>query len=415
MDKFIDLGQVSSFDNDSISVSQLNKLAKTLLENNMPIFWVKGEVSGLKTYNHAYFDLKDESGKISCVIFARTLAMADFKLENGQQIEVRGRVTIYQANGSYQINVERIRKLGLGDLWEAYQRLITKLTSEGLFDKRYKKPLPVFPKTIGLITSKEGAVIRDVITTLKRRMPNITIIVYHTLVQGTEAGMQIAKTIRIANSRNEVDVLIVCRGGGSINDLWAFNEEVVAREVFASHIPIISAVGHETDTTIIDFVSDLRAPTPTAAAELVAKSREEWTSLIHKLKSEIDNQMELIINNYTQRIDLYLAKLKALSPQNRLKERNNLVDSLNKRLGGTFKQLLKNRQNSLTNIIREMELLNPSNVLSRGYAIVRNKKGHVVFGSKDVTNNERVTILLHDDIISALVDKNHNDKQEELI
>ena len=415
MDKFSHLEPNFDLESDSISVSQLNKLAKTLLENNMPVFWIKGEVSGLKIYNHAYFDLKDESGKISCVIFARTLAVSDFKIDNGQQIEVRGRVTIYQANGSYQINVERTRMLGVGDLWEAYQRLINKLTSEGLFDKRHKKPLPVFPQTIGLITSKEGAVIRDVITTLKRRMPNITIIVYHTLVQGSEAGMQIAKSIRTANIRKEVDVLIVCRGGGSINDLWAFNEEVVAREVFASHIPLISAVGHETDTTIIDFVSDLRAPTPTAAAELVAKSRDEWNTKIHKLKSELQGVMENIINNYVQRLDLYYAKLRALSPQNRLRERSNLIKSSNERLTTKFKQLLKNRQNSLINIEREMDLLNPSNILSRGYAIVRNKRGNVVFGSKDVAHNERISVLLHDDAISVIVDKKYHTSQEELI
>ena len=412
MDKFRSLESNLDFENDSISVSQLNKLAKTLLENNMPVFWVKGEISGLKIYNHAYFDLKDENGKISCVIFARALALANFKIDNGQQIEVRGRVTIYQANGSYQINVERIRMLGVGDLWEAYQRLINKLTSEGLFDKRYKKPLPVFPQAIGLITSKEGAVIRDVITTLKRRMPNITIIVYHTLVQGTEAGMQVAKAIRTANIRNEVDVLIVCRGGGSLNDLWAFNEEVVAREVFASQIPLISAVGHETDTTIIDFVSDLRAPTPTSAAELVAKSRDEWCTKIHKLNSELQGVIEYIINNYAQRLDLCYAKLKALSPQNRLRERSNLVKSLNERLNTKFKQLLKNRQNSLINIEREMDLLNPSNILSRGYAIVRNKCGNVVFGSKDVAHNERISILLHDDAVSAIVDKKYRNNQE---
>ncbi len=415
MDKFSSLDTSLSLENESISVSQLNKLAKSLLENNMPVFWVKGEVSGLKIYNHAYFDLKDEGGKISCVIFARSLALAEFKLDNGQQIEVRGRVTIYQANGSYQINVERIRMLGVGDLWEAYQRLVNKLTSEGLFDKRYKKPLPTFPQTIGLITSKEGAVIKDVITTLKRRMPNITIIVYHTLVQGVEAGMQIAKTIRIANSRNEVDVLIVCRGGGSINDLWAFNEEVVAREVFASSIPLISAVGHETDTTIIDFVADLRAPTPTAAAELVARSRDEWITLIHKLKLSLDNQTELILNNYRQRIDLYLAKLKALNPQNRLRERANILKSLHMRLNTSFRQLIKDRQNSLIGLQREMDLLNPTNILSRGYAIIKNKQGNVVFGSKDVANSERISILFSEDIVSAIIDKKHIAQQEELI
>ncbi len=268
---------------ESISVSQLNKLAKTLLENNMPIIWIKGEISGIRTYSHVYFDLKDEGAKVSCVVFAGLLKLIDFKLENGQQIEVRGKVTIYPQNGSYQINVERIRKVGMGELWEAYNRLLNKLKLEGLFDQQYKQKIPIFPKSIGVITSSVGAVIRDVVTTLKRRMPNIPIIVYHTAVQGTDAGMQIARAIKNANKRNEVEVLIVCRGGGSMEDLWCFNEEVVAREVFISKIPIISAVGHETDTTIIDFVADLRAPTPTAAAELVAKSKVEWDSLLTNL------------------------------------------------------------------------------------------------------------------------------------
>ena len=247
---------------DTITVTQLNKLAKTLLENNMPVCWISGEISGVKTYSHIYFDLKDDAAKISCVMFASVLPLLDFKLENGLKVEIRGKVTIYPQNGSYQINVERIRRIGLGELWEAYNRLLVKLRTEGLFDSKNKKPIPVFPKSIGVVTSKEGAVIRDVITTLRRRMPNIPIVVYHTAVQGQDAAMQITKAIRTANIRAEVDVLIVCRGGGSMEDLWCFNEEVVVREVFASHIPIISAIGHETDTTIIDFVSDLAVSYP---------------------------------------------------------------------------------------------------------------------------------------------------------
>ena len=263
-------------DSDVISVAQLNKMAKSALENTLPIVWVKGEISGLKRYSHLYFDLKDESAKISCVMFAKLAGMVDFEFENGTKVEVRGQVTIYPQNGSYQINVERMRKVGLGELWEAYNKLIIKLREEGLFEAKYKKNLPVMPKAIGVITSKEGAVIRDVITTLKRRTPHIPIVIYHSAVQGSDSAMQIAKAIRIANQRKDVEVLIVCRGGGSMEDLWSFNEEIVAREVFNSELPIISAIGHETDTTIIDFVADLRAPTPTAAAELVAQSHHEW-------------------------------------------------------------------------------------------------------------------------------------------
>ncbi|MBY0380113.1 MAG: exodeoxyribonuclease VII large subunit, partial [Burkholderiales bacterium] len=317
---------------ETITVSQLNKLAKTLLETNMPVCWISGEISGVKAYSHVYFDLKDESAKISCVIFAGNVANIDFKLENGAKVEVRGRVTIYPQNGSYQINIERIRKLGKGDLWEAYNHLVVKLKEEGLFDAKYKKPIPVFPQSIGVITSKEGAVIRDVITTLRRRMPNIPIVVYHTAVQGQDAAMQISKAIRQANKCNDVDVLIVCRGGGSQEDLWCFNEEVVAREVFASYIPVISAIGHETDTTIIDFVADLRAPTPTAAAELVAKGQKEWQMIIDKLHYQLLYKLEYIMNNRKQSLDLYYRQLRVLNPINQLRERRLKVLSLNDQL-----------------------------------------------------------------------------------
>ncbi len=415
MDKFINQQLSSSIETESISVSQLNKLAKTLLENNMPIFWIKGEISGLKIYNHAYFDLKDEGAKISCVVFIKTLHTIDFTLENGQQIEVRGRVTIYPQNGSYQINIERIRKVGMGELWEAYNRLLNKLKNEGLFDSKYKKLLPQFPQTIGVITSKEGAVIRDVVTTLKRRMPNIKIILYNTAVQGLDAGMQIARAIKIANQRNEVDVLIVCRGGGSMQDLWCFNEEVVAREVFNGHIPLVSAVGHETDTTIIDFVADLRAPTPTAAAELVAKSRQEWINLINKLHYQLENNLNGILNSKKQALDLYYSKLRLLNPLNQLKQRINLVKTCRIRLDNGMRNILSSHTHQLVNLERQLHLLNPSNILSRGYAIVKNKTGSVVYGSDNVKNHERVELILRDDSVSAIIDKKHNQHQDELI
>ncbi len=450
--------KTSSTTDEVISVSQLNKMAKSVLENNLPIMWIRGEVSGLKTYSHLYFDLKDEGAKISCVMFAKLAALLDFPVENGTQVEVRGRVTLYPQNGSYQINVERIRKVGLGELWEAYARLITKLRDEGLFEQKYKKAIPFFPQTIGVVTSKEGAVIRDVLTTLKRRMPNIPVIIYHSAVQGNDATMQLVRAIRTANLRNEVDVLIVCRGGGSMEDLWCFNEEAVAREVFASQIPIISAVGHETDTTIIDFVSDLRAPTPTAAAELVAKSRQEWLQKINRLQFDLRYQLDQIINDKQQRLDLALAHLKAVNPLNQLKSQHtnlsqlqgklvssfkNYLNSLNwqlnlfqskierlkidtvplkeklernqLRLGRSMLVYLKDRNTNLTNLAKSLSLLNPENILSRGYAIINDDKGRVVQSVKQAKHHSRINIKLADGKVSAIVDKKHIEGQDELI
>ncbi|MBP9742815.1 MAG: exodeoxyribonuclease VII large subunit [Burkholderiales bacterium] len=405
MDNLVPKQPLFDFENESVTVSALNKLAKTLLENNLPIFWIKGEVSGLKIYNHAYFDLKDEGGKISCVMFAKPLALQSVKLENGIQVEVRGRVTLYVPNGSYQINVERIRAVGMGELWEAYQRLINKLKIEGLFDVSFKKALPKYPQAVGVITSKEGAVIRDVITTLKRRAPGIKIVIYNTMVQGRDAGMQIAKAIKTANLRNEVNVLIVCRGGGSMQDLWCFNEEVVAREVFAGHIPLVSAVGHETDSTIIDFVADLRAPTPTAAAELVAKSYAEWGNLLKRLSALLNNNMNLILNNKKQQVDVYYLQLKMLNPLSQFKEKLNQIKIYKLRLQNGIRQIYKRKSQQLFYIEKQLNLVSPTNVLERGYAIVKNINGQVVYNSDQVANQEVVEIILSKDSIKAEVIK----------
>lgn len=443
---------------DVISVSQLNKMAKNALENHLPIMWIKGEVSGLKTYSHLYFDLKDEGAKISCVMFAKLAAMLDFQLENGTQIEVRGRVTIYPQNGSYQINVERVRKVGLGELWEAYNRLIIKLREEGLFESKYKKPIPIFPQAIGVITSKEGAVIRDVITTLKRRMPNIPIVVYHSAVQGSDASMQLVRAIRTANQRKDVDVLIVCRGGGSMEDLWCFNEEIVAREVFNSELPIISAVGHETDTTIIDFVSDLRAPTPTAAAELVAKSAKEWFDLLQRLEFNLNHKFEYIINYKQQQLDLLAAQLKSLNPINKLKEQRQTLNQLEHKLITSFnyrideskwrlnlcktklsqlsininphklqlsqirlrlqraiEQYCRNKTHTLNMYQNSLNLLNPNTILMRGYAIIQDSSGKVIQSIKQTKHHGKVQISLSDGKVSAIIDKQNNPDQGELI
>ena len=449
---------IQNRDDDVISVSQLNKMAKNVLENHLPIYWIKGEVSGLKTYAHIYFDLKDEGAKISCVMFAKLAALVDFPLENGTKIEVRGRVTIYPQNGSYQINVERVRKVGLGELWEAYHRLINKLRAEGLFESKYKKSLPIFPRAIGVITSKEGSVIRDVLTTLKRRMPNIPIVIYHSAVQGTDAAMQIAKAIRIANQRKDVDVLIVCRGGGSMEDLWCFNEEIVAREVFSSELPIISAVGHETDTTIIDFVADLRAPTPTAAAELVTKSAQEWQDVVYRLQFDLQRKFDYILNSNQQRLDLLTAELKAINPLNKLIQQQQHLTQLEHKLAMVFKYRLENanwKLESLRNILQKLypsadlqqekllslsarldkvikqylvsksqqlvflanslTLLNPDSILARGYAIVHDANGKVIQTIKHAKQHAKIQVSLADGSFSAIVDHSLNPEQQELL
>lgn len=449
---------VVNSDDEVISVSQLNKMAKSVLESHLPIMWIKGEVSGLKTYSHLYFDLKDEGAKISCVMFAKLAAMVDFKLENGTKIEVRGRVTLYPQNGSYQINVERVRKVGLGELWEAYNQLIIKLREEGIFDAKFKKQLPVFPRSVGVITSKEGSVIRDVITTLNRRMPSLPIIIYHSAVQGTDASMQIARAIRTANQRNEVDVLIVCRGGGSMEDLWCFNEEVVAREVFQSTLPIISAVGHETDTTIIDFVSDLRAPTPTAAAELVTKSSYEWLEMIERLEYRLSNNIFQQLNNKYQSLDLYSSKLKALNPYQKLKNQQQYLIVIEQKLERAMKQnvdnarwklnllsvkisgfelnttnlysnlqqlsnqlsksiqtYINNKQNKLNYMQQSLSLLNPDSILKRGYAIIHDGNGNVIQSIKNVRHHSKIQVSLADGKVSAIVDKKSSPEQNELI
>lgn len=448
----------ASSDEESITVSQLNKMAKSALENNLPILWIKGEISGLKTYSHLYFDLKDEGAKISCVMFAKLAAMLDFPLENGTQVEVRGRVTIYPANGSYQINVERVRKVGLGALWEAYAKLINKLRDEGLFDSKYKKSIPLFPRAIGVITSKEGAVIRDVVTTLRRRMPNIPVVIYHSAVQGSDASMQLCRAIRTANQRNEVDVLIVCRGGGSMEDLWSFNEEVVAREVFSSHIPIISAVGHETDTTIIDFVADLRAPTPTAAAELVARSRQEWLDILNGFEYRLKNQINGCINYKQQQLDLIYARLRAVNPimnlqmkkqaiseleiklkramvllvANKQQQVNELgislsylkpnfsnhlqnVSFLSMRLKNAINVYCHNSQQRLENCNLRLKSLNPESILERGYAIVRDNKGKVVKSANQIKHHTKLLITLGDGEVAAIANRDANSLQEELL
>ena len=264
-----------------ISVAELNRLARGAVERGVPLVWVAGEISNFKRYDsgHCYFTLKDDAAQVDAVMFRHKAQNLDWKPDNGMQVEVRATATVDEARGKFQLVVDAMRRAGLGALYAAFEKLKARLEQEGLFDPALKRALPPFPRTVGVVTSPQAAALRDVITTLRRRMPGISVIIYPTPVQGEGAGAKIADAIALAGARAECDVVIVCRGGGSIEDLWAFNEEAVARAIRACPLPVVSGVGHETDFTIADFAADARAPTPTAAAELVspdgAKLRRE--------------------------------------------------------------------------------------------------------------------------------------------
>ncbi len=252
-----------------IGVAALNRTARDLLEHALPLMWIRGEVSNFTCApsGHCYFTLKEAGAQVRCAMFRSRARLLDWQPQNGMQVEVRALVTLFEPRGEFQLNVEAVRRAGLGALYEAFERLKARLAAEGLFDAERKRPLPRFPRAIGIVTSPRAAALRDVLIIIARRMPCIPVLVYPTPVQGTGAGAFIAEAIQAASRRAECDVLIVCRGGGSIEDLWAFNEEIVARAIHACAMPVIAGIGHETDFTIADFVADHRAPTPSAAAE----------------------------------------------------------------------------------------------------------------------------------------------------
>ena len=288
-----------------VSVSELNRLARGLLERGLPPLWVSGEISNLTVAasGHAYFSLKDKGGQIRAVMFRGRVAGLPFRLREGVQVEAFGQVSLYEARGDYQIQLDRMREAGLGRLFEAFERLKRQLGEEGLFDPARKRPLPAFPRRIGIVSSPSGAALRDVVSTLRRRMPSAPLVLYPTLVQGEAAPAQIVAAITQAALRQEVDVLMVCRGGGSIEDLWAFNDETVARALAACPIPTISGVGHETDFTIADFVADLRAPTPTGAAEQVCPNRQALLAELAQREQRLRRAMQRLLHSRMQALD----------------------------------------------------------------------------------------------------------------
>ena len=429
-----------------ISVSVLNRLARERLESAFPLCWVSGEISNLTfaSSGHVYFSLKDAAAQVRCVMFRSRAQTLGWRLENGQHIEARVLVTLYEARGDFQLNVEAARRAGIGNLYEQFLRLKEKLELDGLFDSAAKRTLPAFPRCIGIVTSLQAAALRDVLTTLRRRAPQVSIILYPTPVQGDGAAAQIAGAIRTASARSECDVLIVCRGGGSIEDLWSFNDEAVARAIHGCAIPVISGVGHETDFTIADFAADQRAPTPTAAAELAAPEQAALLARIADLRLGLQRQIGQLLNQRNQQLDWLARRLqhpaqqlaqqrdKLLNLQRRLdaslsqtstRGRGALasltrrlllarpdtmrharrLDALAPKLRSEWQKTLQEKSAALARLSASLTHLNPNAVLARGYSIVTDSQGRIVRNSNTLEPNSRIAVNLHRGSLDATV------------
>jgi len=399
-----------------LTVSALARSIRDLLEHRYPLLWVAGEISDFTVAKsgHAYFVLKDRHAQLRCVMFRSRHQQLDWEPREGMQIEAQVLVSLYEARGDFQLNVETMRRAGLGARFEAFVRLRDKLEKEGLFDPAAKRPLPVLPRAIGVITSRDAAALRDVLTTLRRRNPSIAVVVYPVAVQGTRAGEEIASALALAGRRADCDVLLLVRGGGSIEDLWTFNEEIVARAVRACPLPVVTGIGHETDFTIADFAADQRAPTPTAAAELVsperARLREAIATLARKISASAGRELERRMLHVDQ-----LAR-RLVHPGARLVAQGELLAQLRLRLGSAVTRLLTDRRPQPAHLIARIRAaaraaleraaarrtslaanlshLDPTRVLERGYSIVHTPDGQVVRDSAALTPGDNVVLRL---------------------
>ena len=346
-----------------ITVSQLNRRAKQLLETHLPLLWVEGELSNVSvpSSGHWYFTLKDNDAQVRCAMFRNRNTMVRFKPQQGQHVVIRARVSLYEGRGDYQIIAEHMEEAGAGALQRAFDELKLKLANEGLFGPQFKKPLPLLPKHIAVITSPTGAAIRDILNVLERRFPSIPVTLIPVAVQGKEAAPQIVKAITLANCAGLFDVVILGRGGGSLEDLWPFNEESVARAIFASDLPIVSAVGHEVDFTIADFVADLRAPTPSAAAELITPDGEDWLDKFIGFEVLLEEAMARKLSHLQQKLKWLRSRLR--HPKDKLEQQSQRCDNLEMRLKNAIQKALTNYQNRLNTLVIRQKPLHPETQL----------------------------------------------------
>lgn len=388
-----------------LTVSEFNRLARDVLERSFPLFWISGEISNFTraASGHWYFSLKDSGAQVRCVMFRGRNSYLGWIPKEGDKVEARVLVTLYEARGEFQLTVEFLQRAGLGALFEAYERLKAKLEAEGLFDPSRKKPLPTHPRQIGIVTSPDAAALRDVLTTLRRRMPNIPVVLYPTPVQGKGAAELIVAAINKANARAECDVLIICRGGGSIEDLWQFNEEIVARAVAASKIPTICGVGHETDFTIAEFAADQRAATPTAAAELATSDRVVLLRALQQMQQSLSRQISQLLNQRMQQLD-YLAR-RLLSPAQQAEHKAAHLAQLHCRLESAGSRVVQHHRQQLLRLEQNLAHLNPQAVLTRGYALVQTETGELVYSQQQLAIGQNVHLQLGEGGANAEIKK----------
>lgn len=434
-----------------LSVAELNLQVRQQIERSFPLLWVGGEISNFvrATSEHWYFTLKDAKAQVRCAMFRNRNQLAEWIPSNGDAVEVKALVTLYEARGEYQLIVETMRRAGLGALYEKFLKLKTALEKQGLFDAARKRPLPTFPKRIGIITSPVAAALRDVLTTLKRRAPHIPVILYPTAVQGNGSAAEIVQAISSAGARAECAVLILCRGGGSIEDLWSFNEEIVARAIAACPIPIISGVGHETDFTIADFVADERAPTPTAAAQRVAPDRDELIAEIGELKRRGRVSLQRAIDDKAQRLDQLAQRL--IHPSARLQQQtrqlaqfalrlrlaqthrlntlkwqlqhaqqrfgagttswatlNERLTRSGKRMTQALRQSLALSSSHLQRVTDNLHHLNPARVMERGYSVVRNNAGAIVKSTAQIAVGDELGLTFANGQATTIVERKNS-------
>lgn len=389
---------LSSQTSSIFTVSRLNQTVRLLLEQEMGQVWISGEISNFTqpASGHWYFTLKDDTAQVRCAMFRNSNRRVTFRPQHGQQVLVRANITLYEPRGDYQIIAESMQPAGEGLLQQKYEQLKATLQAEGLFDQQHKQPLPSPAHCVGVITSKTGAALHDILHVLKRRDPSLPVIIYPTAVQGDDAPGQIVRAIELANARGECDVLIVGRGGGSLEDLWSFNDERVARAIFASRIPVVSAVGHETDVTIADFVADLRAPTPSAAAEIVSRNQQELLRQIQSAQQRLGMAMDYYLANRSRRFTQIFHRLQQQHPQPRIHRAQSRIQQLEYRLTENIRSRLSEQRERFGNAVTHLEAVSPLATLARGYTVSTTTDGKVLKKIKQVKAGDIMTTRLED-------------------
>ena len=382
------------------TVGQINRYIRNLLENDFILssLFVKGEISNFKAHSsgHLYFTLKDASGALSCVMFRQDAAGLPFEPENGMQVVVYGHISLYEKTGQYQLYAEFMEPLGIGALQVAFEQLKEKLAEEGLFDGDFKREIPKNPSCIAVITSPTGAAVRDILQIVKRRDPNVKVAIFPTLVQGEQAAADIVRSLKLVNEWGKADVIILGRGGGSMEDLWCFNDENVARAVFASEIPVISAVGHETDFTITDFVADMRAPTPSAAAELATTPLAERREAFHRLELRLERDVSALLTSCRRWLDLLKSRPVMERPLERIYRTMMDVEETQQRLDKEMTNRLMQRAERWQYLTNRLEAASPLAVMSRGYVMAVTSSGNLLTSAKQAEVGDRVTLHLQD-------------------